>query len=330
MNLEERKNMVRVCRLYYYESWTQEKIAAQLGVSRPVISKMLQRARDEGIVEIVIHDDDHEVSKLEKELEQLFGLTQVLVVPTKDLNKELISSAVGKAAAQFVLKLIRNGDRVGVSWGNTLYHMVREFPLEKKENVKVIPLVGGTGNARNEMHSNQIAYELSKKLGVSCETLYAPAVVETEELKEQIIQLPNISSVLQEGEHIDVALVGIGNPYSMSTMERSGYLNEQVLAELKSLEVVADINSRFITRSGEVSSHPINRKVIGLPLEQLKQTKTVVGMAFGLHKIDCIIAALKGGYINMLITDEATAKQIVNIQQGTPRMSGRRGKKKGS
>ncbi|OMF05879.1 transcriptional regulator [Paenibacillus amylolyticus] len=305
--------MIRVCKMYYYESWTQEKIAEKLGVSRPVISKMLQRAREEGIIEIVIHDDDYETSKLEKKLEDLFKLKQVLVVPTKDLNKELLSSAVGKAAAQFVQKLIKNGDRVGVSWGNTLYHMVREFPLEKKENVKIIPLVGGTGNSRNEMHSNQIAYELSKKMGVTCETLYAPAVVETEELREQIIGMSNISAVLKEGEHINLALVGIGNPYSMSTMERSGYLNEQVLSELEALNTVADINSVFINREGKITDHPINHKVIGLGLEQLKKTKTVVGMAFGLHKIDCILAALRGGYINMLITDEATATQITKI-----------------
>ncbi|MET3208197.1 UNVERIFIED_CONTAM: DNA-binding transcriptional regulator LsrR (DeoR family) [Paenibacillus sp. PvR008] len=280
-----------------------------------MISKMLHRAREEGIIEIVIHDDDHEISTLEKEIEQLFKLKQVLVVPTKDLNKEMLSSAVGKAAAQFVLKLIKSGDRIGVSWGNTLYHMVREFPLEKKENVKIIPLVGGTGNHRNEMHSNQIAYELSKKLGVTCDTLYAPAVVETEELKNQIIQLPNIAEVLKEGEQIDLALVGIGNPFSMSTMERSGYLDEQVLAELKAMHIVADINSRFINQDGKVNEHPINNKVIGLGLDQLKKTKTVVGMAFGLHKIDCILAALRGRFINMLITDEATAKIIVQAQK---------------
>ncbi|MFK4300519.1 MULTISPECIES: sugar-binding transcriptional regulator [unclassified Paenibacillus] len=315
MNIEERKMLVKVCKMYYYESWTQEKIAEKIGVSRPMISKMLHRAREEGIIEIVIHDDDHEISTLEKEIEQLFKLKQVLVVPTKDLNKEMLSSAVGKAAAQFVLKLIKNGDRIGVSWGNTLYHMVREFPIEKKENVKIIPLVGGTGNHRNEMHSNQIAYELSKKLGVTCDTLYAPAVVETEELKNQIIQLPNIAEVLKEGEQIDLALVGIGNPFSMSTMERSGYLNEQVLTELKAMHIVADINSRFINRDGKVNEHPINNKVIGLGLDQLKKTKTVVGMAFGLHKIDCILAALRGRFINMLITDEASAKIIVQAQK---------------
>lgn len=127
MNIEERKNLVRVCKMYYYESWTQEKIAEKLGVSRPVISKMLQRAKDEGIIEIVIHDDDREISNLEKELEQAFHLKQVLVVPTKDLNKELVSSAVGRAAAQFVQRLIKNGDRVGVSWGTRCIRWLENF-----------------------------------------------------------------------------------------------------------------------------------------------------------------------------------------------------------
>ncbi|AZK45851.1 sugar-binding transcriptional regulator [Paenibacillus lentus] len=305
------KLMTKICKLYYYESWTQEKIAEKFGVSRPIISKMIQKAREIGVVEIIVHDDPQQTTELEKELEMTYQLQQVLVVPTRDLNKELVTSAVGKAAAQFVQKLIKNGDRIGVSWGNSLYHMVREFPLDKKDDVKIIPLIGGTGNERTEVHSNQIAYELAKRLGGKCESLYAPSIVETEQLHEQIIQLPNIASVLREGEQIDLALVGIGNPYSMSTMERYGYLDETVLGELKELDAVADINSRFINRDGEIVDHPINQKVIGIGLEQLKRVHSVVGLAFGLHKIESIKAALKGGYIKMLVTDEASAFKIM-------------------
>ncbi|MNJ58473.1 Deoxyribonucleoside regulator [compost metagenome] len=130
-------------------------------------------------------------------------------------------------------------------------------------------------------------------------------------MHEQIVQLPNIASVLKEGEQIDLALVGIGNPYSMSTMERYGYLNETVLRELLELDTVADINSRFIDRNGQIVDHPINHKVIGIGLEQLKRVNNVVGLAFGLHKIESIKAALKGGYIHMLVTDEATAYKIM-------------------
>ncbi|AJS57279.1 sugar-binding transcriptional regulator [Paenibacillus sp. IHBB 10380] len=311
LNADNKKLIVKISKLYYYESWTQEKIAEKFNVSRPFISKMLQKAREVGIVEILVHDDPQQMSELEKDMELMFNLKEVLVVPTRDINKELVTSAVGKAAAQFVQKLIKNGDRIGVSWGNTLYHMVREFPLEKKENVKIVPLVGGTGNERTEMHSNQIAYELSKKLGGKCESLYAPSFVETEQLKEQIVRLPNIASVLEEGEKVDIALVGIGNPYSMSTMERFGYLSEAILDELRALDVVADINSRFINREGQVVNHSINNKVIGIGLESLKQSNNVIGLAFGLHKIESIRATLKGGYIQMLVTDEATAYRIL-------------------
>lgn len=311
MSSNDVRLMVKICKLYYYESWTQERLAEKFGISRPIISKMIQKAREVGVVEIIVHDDPQQTSELEKEIELAYNLKQVLVVPTRDLNKELVTSAVGKAAALFVQKLIKNGDRIGVSWGNTLYHMVREFPLDKKDKVKIIPLVGGMGNERTEVHSNQIAFELSKKLAGKCESLYAPSAVETKQLRDQISQLPNIAHVLEEGGQVDLALVGIGNPYSMSTMERYGYLNETVLRELKELDTVADINSRFINREGQIVGHPINHKVIGVGLEQLKLVGNVVGLAFGLHKIESIKAALKGGYIQMLVTDEATAYKIM-------------------
>ncbi|MOA26235.1 Sorbitol operon regulator [compost metagenome] len=169
------------------------------------------------------------------------------------------------------------------------------------------------GNERTEVHSNQIAFEMSKKLAGKCESLYAPSIVETEQLRDQIVQLPHIAHVLEEGERVDLAIVGIGNPFSMSTMERYGYLNETVLQELKELDTVADINSRFINREGQIVKHSINQTVIGVGLEKLRKVGNVVGLAFGLHKIDSIKAALKGGYIHMLVTDEATAYKIMEV-----------------
>lgn len=311
LNIEERKLIVKICKLYYFESWTQERIAVKFGISRPVVSKLMQKAWDECVVEILIHDDMLETSDLEKEIETAFDLRQVLVVPSRDLNQDLIYSTVGKATANFVLKTMKQLERIGVSWGTTLFHMVKEFPFEKKENLKIIPLVGGMGNDKTEIHSNQIAYELSKKMGVKCESLYAPAVVETEALRDQLIQLPYIATVLEEGRQIDMALVGIGNPFAMSTMEQIGYLNPDVLQELKSMNAVADINSRFIDHNGELCNHPINNKVIGIELEHLKNVKMVIGIAVGLHKIDSILAALKGKYVHVLITDELTASGLV-------------------
>ncbi|MBU7321081.1 sugar-binding transcriptional regulator [Paenibacillus oleatilyticus] len=310
LNSEEKKLIVKIAKLYYFEAWTQEKIAVKFGISRPAVSKLLQKGRDEGVVEILIHDDTLETGDLEKEIEAAFDLKQAIVVPTRDLKQELVYSTVGKAAAGFVLKAMKQAERIGVSWGTTLFHVVKEFPFEKKENLKIVPLVGGMGNDKTEIHANQIAYELSKKMGVKCESLYAPAVVETEELRDKIVELPNISSVLEEGKQIDLALVGIGNPFALSTMEQIGYLSQEVLQQLKALNAVADINSRFIDQDGALCNHPINNKVIGIELEHLKAVKLVIAIAVGLHKVDSILAALKGKYVHVLITDEPTASSL--------------------
>ncbi|NGZ74086.1 sugar-binding transcriptional regulator [Saccharibacillus alkalitolerans] len=315
MKDESLKLMTKICKLYYYEAWTQEKLAEKFGISRPNISKIIQKAREIGVVEIIVHDDPFQTSELEKELESRYGLRQVLVVPTRDLNKESVTEAVGRAAAQFVQKLIKSGMNIGVSWGNTLYHMVREFPLDKKEQVRIIPLIGGSGSERTEVHANQIAYELSKKIGAVCDLLYAPSVVETDFLYNEITAMPGISGVLREAEQVDLALVGIGNPFSMSTMERFGYLSESTLDELRRLGTVADINSRFIDRSGLGIDHPINKRIVGVDLEQLRRIGSVVGFAFGQHKVEGILAALRGGYLHMLVTDETTASQIAEAAE---------------
>ncbi|GGN95841.1 sugar-binding transcriptional regulator [Saccharibacillus kuerlensis] len=311
MKDEHLKLITKICKLYYYEAWTQEKLAEKFDISRPQISKMIQKAREIGIVEIIVRDDPFQTSELEKELEHRYGLKQVLVVPTRDLNKESVTGAVGRAAAHFVQRLIKSGMRIGVSWGNTLYHMVREFPLDKKDDVRILPLIGGTGNVRTEVHSNYIAYELSKKIGASCGSLYAPFLVESDSLYTQVVAMPGVSDVLRDAQNIHLALVGIGNPFSMSTMERFGYLSETSLQELRELGTVADINSRFIDGNGRIVDHPINRRIVGMNLDQLKGVNNVVGFAFGQHKIECIRAALRGNYLHMLVTDEATAAKIV-------------------
>jgi len=313
LNGDEKKLIVKICKLYYFHSWTQEKIANKFGVSRPVISKLLQKARDEGIVEIIIHDDTFDTFELEHMIENAFGLKEVVIVPTMDMNEEQRYGAVGRAASQYVLKLL-NGQikRIGISWGTTLYHVIKEFPYENKKDVKVIPLVGGIGTRRIEIHSNQLAYELSKKINGTCESLYAPAIVETEELKNQLYELPNIASVIEEGKKIDLALLGIGNPFANSTMEQIGYLNRNMIRELKKAGAVGDINSRFIDADGSVLNHPINNKVIGIELEHLRKIPNVVGVALGAHKADSILSALKGRYLSAFVTDEQTATELVN------------------
>ncbi|MGQ3381081.1 sugar-binding transcriptional regulator [Priestia endophytica] len=313
LNWEERKQMVKIANLYYIDGWTQQQIAKKVGVSRPIISKLLQRAKDLGIVEVYIKDESAHTVELELQLEKKYELQDAIVVSSVGLTPEMTKRAVGQASAYYLSKYLKrmNVKRLGISWGSTLAELVKEYPYERREEMNILPLVGGMGTQHVEIHANQLAYELAKKMGCRCSYLYAPAIVETKELKEHIVAMKEISSVLEEVKEVDLALVGIGNPYRGSTMKELNYLQEDDLQNLRKTGAVGDIASRFFDESGETINHPLNDKVIGLSLEDLRKVKEVIGVVEGTHKLESVLAALKGNYLDVLILDEQTASALL-------------------
>jgi len=311
MTDEEKKFLLKISRMYYFDEWTQAEIAKKIGVSRPIISKALQKARNEGLVEIIIHDDAFHTIDLEQELESVYSLEDVIVAPTAEMPPEMAKTAVARAAAAYVLKSLKDVTKLGVSWGMTLNSVVKEFPNDTYEHLKIIPLIGGMGSNRVELHSNQIAYELSKKLNCSCESLYAPAIVESAGFRDLLLQTPTVADVLEEARSIDLAVVGIGNPFTHSTMEEIGYLGQAEMESIRQAGVVGDINSCFVRADGSIATNTINERVIGVNVEDLRKVNKVVAVAHGTHKVDSIMATLKGGYVDVFITDERTALDLV-------------------
>ncbi|MGJ7919030.1 sugar-binding transcriptional regulator [Neobacillus sp. LXY-4] len=311
LSWEERRQLVKIANLYYNDGWTQEQIAKKIGVSRPVISKYLQKAKDAGIVEVYIKDETVHTVELENDLEKKFGLKDAVVVPTFGLTPDMIKRAVGQSGAYYVSKNIKNCNRLGISWGTTLAELVREYPYERRLNMKIIPLEGGMGSQHVEIHANQLAYELAKKMHCKCSYLYAPAIVETEELKERLMAMEDIKAVLEEGKNVDVALIGIGNPHKSSTLEEIGYLQESDVKHLREVGAVGDIGFRFFDKTGTAVNDELNNKVIGISLEQLKEVKEVIAVTEGAHKLESLLGALNGKLINVLITDEHTATALI-------------------
>lgn len=314
MTWDDRRTMAKIATLYYFEGWTQAKIAKKYNVSRPVISKVLQKAKDNGIIEIYIKDENIHNIELERKLEKKFNLKEAIVVSTQNVSKEMINKTVGVASASYIKRIMDDHPRIGISWGTTIASVVEEFPYIKKENAYIVPLVGGMGTKGVQIHVNQLAYELAKKVNGTCTYLYAPAMVKTKELRNRLIETEDIASVLHEGTNVDLALVGIGTPYSHSTMKEIGYLNEDEIENLNQLGIVGDIGSKFFDYNGNEHLFDLNERVIGIELEQLKQIKKVVGIAYGAYKADSIYAALKNSYINVLITDDAAAEKILEIE----------------
>ncbi|MUK87624.1 sugar-binding transcriptional regulator [Ornithinibacillus sp. L9] len=312
LSWEDRRLMVKVAMLYYFEGWTQAEIAARNNVSRPVISKLLNTAKKEGIVEIYIKDETFHTVELEQKIIKKFGLKEVIVVSTAGFAPEMAKRQLGKTGASYIANHTKEVKSLGISWGTTLLSLVAEYPYEHKEDVHIVPIVGGMGSEYVHLHSNQLAFNLAQKMNTTCSYLYAPAMVESNDLKERLVSSKDIAHVLEEGKNVDMAVVSIGNPFKGATMEKIGYLGPDDLASLRKAGAVGDISSRFYDAVGKELDHPLNQRVIGLNLDDIKKIPEVVGIVEGSYKLESIEAALQGGYLDVLITDDRTAQELAD------------------
>src|SRR5699024_8387456 len=281
MEIETRKQLVKIAIYYYYKNMNQSQIAEKLDLSRTVVSRELQKAKDLGIVNIYIHDKSYHITDMEIQLEEKFGLQKASIVPSFNLSDDETLLSVVHSSIEIIREQLYHVNNVGVSWGNTLRILAREFPYEKFNHINLIPLIGGMENDYIHYHSNQICYDLMKKLNCRSNFLYAPAVVKDEQLHNILSRNPHITSILNEGKQVDLAIVGISTPDRNGIMKDVGYITNTDMEELSEEKSVGDINSRFFDINAKEVDSKINNSVIGVGIEDLKNIPLVVGIASG-------------------------------------------------
>lgn len=307
----DEKDIVKVASMYYDEGMTQAAIARKLGVSRSLISKILIDARNDGIVEIYIRSNDTYTVNLERKLEEKYGLNNATVVDTYMINEAEVAKKVYQEAANTLRKMTTDISTLGISWGKTIRGMVDHYPFTNQGDIEIYPLIGGMGDHHVEIHSNQLSYDLARKMHATAKYLYAPAMMSNEVIKKELLNNNAICNVTEASKNVDLAVVGISTPYGDNTMSRIGYLDEQSITELKELGVVGDINSQFFDASGKVVDHPINRNVIGINLEDLNNIPNILLLGFGQNKLEAIETALKYQLVNNIVTTDEIAKDLL-------------------
>lgn len=308
--LDNRRILVKVSQMYYYEGATQSEIAENIGVSRSLISKYLTRARELGIVEITIHDKGlHQFSQLERKVERLYNLREVVCI--ESVGQESSKKRLGEAANDFLQRVIKDGQIIGFSSGTTLNEVAQALNSPQQfPSLKIVPLVGGVGNERVDIHSNSIVAKVGEAFQAQYELLHLPVMVDTKEAKEVLMRQPSINYILDIAEQANIAVVGIGGRPEHSTMVQT-YLGSDYETIATDTEIVGDICYNFINKFGKPVRNSWNERVIALELEKLKGIPLVIGVASGLEKVDSIKAALEGSLIHVLITDEVTANALV-------------------
>lgn len=270
-----------------------------------------------GLVEIKVTFPLKRDPELESRLVQTFNLTQAYVLANPPDDPELLWQRLGRLGANCLQNYLRDGLKIGLGSGTTVHQVVRAMPLIELNQVKVIQISGAIASSGKAFDGSELARWLSEKLSATYQALYAPLVVKDEALAESLLQDPTIANTLTQASQVDLALIGIGTlDPSLSSLQRVGYLNETDLAALHQIGAVGDILSRHFDCQGKPVDLPANRRVIGLDLAAIHNIPIVIAVAGHAIKARAILAALRGGFINILVTDSLATSEVLALYGG--------------
>jgi len=310
---EEIRLLTKVSKLYYEEGLRQDEIVTRLNISRSKVSRMLQKARDEGIVRITVFEPSGIFTDLETRLENRYRLQEAVVVEARQPElQSVVSREIGLAAAEYLTRTIRPDDTIGISWGSTLHEMVEGLLPMDFPNIQVVQIIGGLGRPESELHATDLCRRMARRLNCQMTLLPAPGIVENQATRIAFLSDSHVQHALQLFSKISVAFVGIGAPSFDSLVMRDGsIITSDEMNILQNSGAVGDIALRYFDAYGQAVRSEIDERVIGMDLFELSKIERVVGIAGGPQKDEVILGALRGHLINVLITDHITAARLL-------------------
>lgn len=311
--IDELRLMTKVARLYYEQNLTQPEIAAQLDLSQASVSRLLNRAKNEGIIRITVNAPFGTYPELEERLQAAFGLKEAVVVDSIKDNEQVLRD-LGAAAAYYLETTIHANDVIGISsWSSTLLAMVDAMqPLNRSSKIKVVQILGGLGSPSAGIYASRLIGRLANLVRGEAVLLPAPGIVGSPDTVPILVEDRYVQEAMALFDQVSLALVGIGTVEPSGLLASSGNIfSPDELTMLREGGAVGDICLRFFDSYGQPVSTPLNHRVIGMTLEQLRQVKRAVGIAGGPRKLNAIRGALVGRLINVLITDRFTAENLL-------------------
>lgn len=313
--VDEMRLMARVARMYYERNMSQAAIAKHLRLSQATVSRLFSRAKEEGIIRITVSIPKGIYTDLEEKLIDHFKLREAIVVDSiRDDDESVITRELGAAAGYYLESVIKPKDVIGLSsWSSTLLSLVDSLhPVARKADVRVLQILGGVGNPSAEAHANRLTGRFADLVGGTAVFLPAPGIVGSEGALKVLLDDPYVQQAMRLFDQVTLALVGIGTVQPSSLLAASGNIfSEQEQRLLQNYNAVGDILLRFYDREGKSVKTFMDKRVVSMSLEQLRNVDRAIGVAGGRRKFDAIRGALNGRWINVLITDRFTAERLV-------------------
>ena len=316
--------LVRVSRMYYEQEMTQNEIARATQLSRPTISRLLERARRVGIVEIRIRDTAGDTESLAAALAERFKLRQVILTapayPGEDPRPR-----VGRLVAEHVQGLLQDGMTLGMSWGKTLREMLLALKPAGLAQLTVVQMMGGLAAMEDSLDTTGLAQEVGRVLGGRTVRFLAPALIDSPSVRRRVLSTREVQQAMEFLGRLDVAVVGIGAVSPHAPLVERGYFPAEAMAKHRAQGARGEMLLQFFDGAGQPLL-PLNRQVVGMALQDLAHVPLVVaGVSGPPDKSEAVLAALRGHLVHVLVTDFETARRVLERDEAEPAPRGKLG-----
>ncbi len=308
--------LVEVARAYYEQNHNQDKIARSLGISRSQVSRYLSRARELNIVQVRIVAPGERAAGLERALKQRFAsLKEAVVAAAFSPQPDPLRRSIGRACAEYLQHKVRPGLRLCIGSGRTLHEAIHWIHPRRVPNVSIVQAMGSVGHEAMNIDFAELARAAGQAFGARVYFLSAPAILGSGTASALATANPSIRESLQLARSADLYIVGVGSIESDMIFTRAGLIKPRELEQLTRAGAVGDVCARFFDRRGHEVPGPFAERVVGIQLDDLRGRGFSIGVAGGPDKVVPLLGALRGGLFNALITDEHTARSLLDLDQ---------------
>lgn len=319
--MREERFIIKVVEMHYKQGMSQQEIGKKLNVSRTTISRALAQAKREGYVQIQINYPQDSAISLETTLEQTFNLKEAVIASTQ--NEQDLQDEIAFYASDYLLRTLKNHMTVALTRGVTLQHMVdylgKDVRLKflKTDDVKLVPLMAATNISTSVpkqyrmAYSNYLIEEVARIFNGNSYQMFAPQYVTSAETRDVFMQEKSIKEVFDLAKSADIAIAGIGALNENSALINARMIPLEEYQRLQKIGGKGELLAHILDENGNLLNDQFEEHLIGLTLEDFKQIPIRVGVACGLEKKEAILSVLRGGYVNVLITDEKVANYLI-------------------
>lgn len=301
--------------LHFLEGRTQAEIALMLGISHATVNRLIKRGRALGLVEIKVRSPVESLVDVEESLVALGGLSAAVVVPALAESPQTTLARVGEAAARLLLETLSDGETICISGGKGVSAVVAGLAPARRYDVEVIPATGLV-QGKHYTDVNHVASLMADRLGGRAFQIHAPLFADSEDQRDMLMSLRQVSDVLGRARAADVAVVGVG---SILTEDSSYYdlhpSSTTERAAIEAADATGELIAHLIDRNGRPCAYGPNRALVGLTLPELAAIPRRIAVASGLGKAAPILSAMRGGHLDRLVTDEATGLAILDLAE---------------